>query len=31
VNKFNIGEAIIDSGFHLKEDVYLNVSQYIQN
>jgi len=27
VNKYNMGEVIIDSGFHLKEDVYLNVSQ----
>ena len=27
VNKYNMGEIIIDSGFHLKEDVYLNVSQ----
>lgn len=25
VNKDNINEVIIDSGFHLKEDVYLNV------
>jgi len=26
VKKDNIGAVIIDSGFHLKEDVYLNVS-----
>ena len=25
VNRDNIDEVIIDSGFHLKEDVYLNV------
>lgn len=27
VNKDNIDEVIIDSGFHLREDVYLNVPQ----
>ncbi len=30
VNKENMDEIIIDSGFHLKEDVYLNVPQSIQ-
>ena len=26
VNKENIDETIIESGFHLREEVYLNVS-----